>query len=133
MENENPKSESMFFGASPFVFEKAKELRKRLTDTEKLLWGYLSRQQLGVKFRRQHPLSHFIADFYCHELKFVIEVDGGIHSSRKAKDYDAMRTSLLNEYGIDVIRFNNEEVIDNLEDVVEKIIDYIERRRLQKE
>lgn len=69
----------MFYGAPPYIFEKARKLRETMTPAEQILWKYLKKRQLkGCKFRRQHPLSEFIADFYCHSLKLVIEVDGGI-------------------------------------------------------
>jgi cyclase len=71
--------ENMFYGASKLIFQKAEELRKNMTHAELLMWGILKGNQLGVKFRRQHPVSFYIVDFYCHELKLVIEVDGSIH------------------------------------------------------
>ena len=71
---------NMFYGASNLIFENAKLLRNRLTLSESLLWEYLSNKQLGVKFRRQHPISRYIADFYCHEVKLIIELDGSIHN-----------------------------------------------------
>ncbi|NQY66709.1 MAG: endonuclease domain-containing protein [Flavobacteriales bacterium] len=111
----------MHYGATSFQFEKAKELRNRETETEKLLWAKLSKKQLGVKFRRQHPLSNFIADFYCHTHKLVIELDGGVHDSEEAKEYDEMRTYLINQFGIEVIRFQNKEIINNLDIVIEDI------------
>ena len=70
----------MYFGATPAVFKKAKELRKYDTDEEKILWTKLNRNQiLGLQFRRQHPIDRFIADFYCAKIKLVVEVDGSIH------------------------------------------------------
>ena len=131
MAKEEPQLGGMYYGATPSLFEKARELRKSQTEAEKLLWKYLSGQKLNIKFRRQHPLNSFIADFYAHELRLVIEVDGGIHSGQEAKHYDAMRTKLLNEFSIDVIRFTNEEVLGSLGEVVEKIEEYMHDRRLQ--
>lgn len=70
----------MFFGASPKIFQRATELRKNMTEAERILWSALRRKQLsGKRFRRQHPIETFIVDFYCHEARLVIEVDGGIH------------------------------------------------------
>ena len=69
----------MHFGAIKPIFENAEFLRKNMTHEEKLLWGFIANNQLGYKFRRQHPIWRYIADFYCHELKLVIELDGGIH------------------------------------------------------
>ena len=70
----------MFFGASAPIFRNAEALRYSMTAAEELLWGHLKGQQLGVKFRRQHPLGIYIADFYCHKHKLVIELDGSIHN-----------------------------------------------------
>jgi len=76
----------MFYGASPLIFERAKELRKRMTETENILWNALRRKnRKGYKFRRQHPMSTYIADFYCHQLKLVIEIDGGYHLKKRLK------------------------------------------------
>lgn len=66
---------AMFYGAPPHIFEKARELRKRTTPAEQKLWEHLKKKQLkGYRFRRQHPIFNFIADFYCHSAKLVIEV-----------------------------------------------------------
>ena len=73
---------SMFYGAKPVIFERAKMMRKQMTDAELLVWEILKeKQMLGFRFRSQHPIDIFIADFYCHPLKLVIEIDGGIHKS----------------------------------------------------
>jgi len=78
-----------------------------------------------VKFRRQHPINQFIADFYCHELKLVIEVDGEIHLQKDKIEYDLMRTEVFNSYGIHVIRFKNQEVLKNSDKIVSSIQNYI--------
>jgi very-short-patch-repair endonuclease len=71
---------SMFYNAKPHIFEKANDLRKNLTEAEKILWFYLKKNKiLGFRLKAQHPIERFIADFYCHNLKLVIEIDGGIH------------------------------------------------------
>ncbi|MEP6948737.1 MAG: DUF559 domain-containing protein, partial [Ginsengibacter sp.] len=64
---------NMHFGASKTIFQYADALRKNMTITEKIIWEKLSKNQLGVKVRRQHPIEKYIADFYCHELKLIIE------------------------------------------------------------
>jgi very-short-patch-repair endonuclease len=113
---------AMFYGASPFIFEKARKLRKSMTESEQLLWQHLKKRQLnGFKFRRQHPMAKFIADFYCHSVKLVIEVDGGIHRIKDRKEYDILRTNELDQLGVTVIRFTNEEVENNIELVLKKI------------
>ena len=79
----------MYFGATPDIFKKAKELRKCCTEAENILWTKLNRNQiLGLQFRRQHPIDRFIADFYCAKIKLVIEADGSIHELPENKDYD---------------------------------------------
>ncbi|MCS4434570.1 endonuclease domain-containing protein [Aquiflexum gelatinilyticum] len=71
--------ENLFYGASPEIFRRARELRKNTTPSENSLWTLLRKKQFeGYKFRRQHPVNKFIADFYCHELRLIIELDGGI-------------------------------------------------------
>ncbi len=102
---------SMFYGAKPPIFEKAKMLRSTMTRAEKLLWDKLRNKQLtGFKFRTQHPMDIFIADFYCHQLMLVIEVDGGVHNTREQQEYDEGRTAELEAYGIKVIRFTNLQI-----------------------
>ncbi len=78
----------MFGQAHPLVFEKAKELRKNMTQAEKVLWGYLKGGINGLKFRRQHPIGVYVADFYCHHLKLIIELDGKIHDRPEVKILD---------------------------------------------
>ena len=76
----NTTERQMFYGATPLIFERANQLRKHQTESEKLLWEILkNKRMLGLRFKRQHPIDKYIADFYCHSLKLVIEVDGKIH------------------------------------------------------
>ena len=85
---------------------------------EKKIWyEILSRKQTGYKFLRQHPIGHYIPDFYCRELKLVIEIDGDSHS--KQEEYDAKRTFYFNEKGLAVIRFSNRDVLSNIEGIRE--------------
>jgi very-short-patch-repair endonuclease len=122
----------MYYGANQITFEKAKELRKNMTETEKILWQYLRKDKInGLRFRRQHPIDIFIADFYCHKAKLVIEIDGYIHNHQK--EYDIGRTEELKKYGLKVIRFTNEEVLKNIEKVVEKIDAEISEKSFKKE
>jgi very-short-patch-repair endonuclease len=112
----------MFYGASPANFENARLLRENLTHAENILWQRLNKNQLnGFKFRRQHPMKNFIADFYCHTAKLVIEVDGEIHLTEFAKEYDEGRTYELAEFGIKVVRFTNLEIETDIDNVIEKI------------
>ncbi|OWK69833.1 hypothetical protein CBW18_14565 [Pedobacter sp. AJM] len=100
----------MFYGASSIIFENAKKLRNKVTDAEKILWEHLKEKKLGVKFRRQHPISSFIADFYCHEKKLIIELDGSIHNIKEIFENDLERQAAIEAFGIKVIRFKNQEI-----------------------
>ena len=111
-----------YFGATPDVFKKAKELRRNETEAEKMLWSKLCRNQmLGLQFRRQHPINRYIVDFYCVKIKLVIEVDGNIHELPENKVYDIGRSQILNDFGITVIRFTNNQLIDDIEGTIIKI------------
>ena len=103
-------------------FIRAREMRKSMTEAEKILWSSLRGKKLnGYKFRRQHPISQYIADFYCHEKRLIIEVDGGIHMKTDIKENDENRTVELYMFGITVIRFRNDEVLNDLESVLNEI------------
>jgi very-short-patch-repair endonuclease len=113
---------NLFYSASQLITKRAIELRKNMTPVEKELWKHLKNKQiLGLRFRRQHPIDIFIADFYCHKIKLVIELDGQIHSTPENIEYDENRTAELERLGIKVIRFKNEEVLENIEEVVNQI------------
>ncbi|MBK8700269.1 MAG: N-6 DNA methylase [Saprospiraceae bacterium] len=101
----------------------ARELRKRQTAPEELLWQLLRNRQLNdLKFRRQHPLKvGFIIDFYCAEAKLGIEIDGGYHNQEEQQLHDAERTKIISEYGIRIIRFTNDQVLQNTEQVLKDI------------
>ena len=99
----------------------AKENRKNATLAEDILWENIRNKTLGVEFRRQHIIADFIADFVCLDKMLIIEIDGGYHSERKQKEDDELRTERLNELGFRVIRFSNEEVQFNIEEVLKKI------------
>ena len=97
-----------------------------MTEAEKILWEALrNRKLIGAKFRRQHPISVFILDFYCHEYKLVVEIDGGVHEDVEVKEYDKGREEELRELKLKVIRFKNEEVMENLKEVLEQIKKYL--------
>jgi cyclase len=115
------KKGGLFDGASPLIFEMAKDLRKNMTDAEKILWLYLKQHFEGFKFSRQHPFGIYIADFYCHKSKLVIEVDGKIHDDVEIKANDEARQQSIEEAGITVIRFRNEEIFKEPEMVLQKI------------
>ncbi|WP_316756948.1 endonuclease domain-containing protein [Pedobacter aquatilis] len=107
--------DELFKGANHKLFEFSKVLRKTQTDAEGIVWRSLrNRNILGFKFRRQHPLDKYIADFYSHEAKLIIEIDGGIHNQVDNIEYDKNRSYELEELGIKVLRFTNEEVNESL-------------------
>ena len=100
--------------------ERARELRRNMTPAEKILWEKLRHNQLnGLQFRRQQIINPFIVDFYCHKATLVVEVDGDIHDLQHEED--AQREKALRELGLKIIRFRNDEVLNNLRTVVEKI------------
>jgi very-short-patch-repair endonuclease len=117
---------SMYYGANPATMRVAARLRKNLTLGEFLLWKKLrDRKIFKTKFRRQHPVNNFIVDFYCHEYKLVIEVDGDYHNDEDQIKYDLDRTSDLINFGLKVIRFTNHEIINNVDHVIEEILNFI--------
>ncbi len=115
----------MFFEAEPIIFEYAKKLRNNPTKAEQYLWNYLNKNQLGIKFRRQHPISKYITDFYCHKLRLVIEIDGDYHTDAEQMKYDRFRSNELEEFEIKVIRFSNKQVLNDVEFVLEQLKDEI--------
>jgi len=116
----------MFYGAKPKLFLFARKMRKFNTTAEGQLWKELKKyRDHGFIFRRQHPIDIYIADFYCHALKLVIEVDGGIHETPDISEHDIGRSAELDRFGITVIRFKNEEVISDINEVLKKIDEFI--------
>ena len=115
----------MFFGATPAIFENAKNLRNNMTPAEIRLWDYLKNWPLGFKFRRQHPAGSFILDFYCHRLKLVIEIDGGINKATVVKERDIERQKFLESEGLVFLRFTNDQVESQFEIVVSAIEQYM--------
>jgi very-short-patch-repair endonuclease len=119
--------EKLHYGAKASTQEYARELRLRTTKAEQKLWFLLRNRKLkGKKFRRQHAIANYVADFYCNESKLVIELDGNFHTVEETKEYDKSRTNLLNELGIIVLRFWNEEVIKDPGKVIKKISEYLQ-------
>jgi len=102
----------------------ARENRNHPTAAESLLWERLRNGSLGKKFNRQHIIGPFIVDFVCLEIKLIIEVDGGYHSEPKQAFSDEERTAELNKLGFWVIRFDNEEIIHNIDQVIQNICKY---------
>ena len=99
-----------------------KELRSNLTPAEAVMWTALQKKQLeGRKFRRQHSIGKYIVDFYCPAEKLVIELDGAEHYTLEGSDYDGKRDSYISSFGIKVLRYENMDIYNNLEAVLEDI------------
>lgn len=111
----------------PHLKLRARELRKNSTYTEIILWQSIKKKQLGVEFHRQVPIDYFIVDFYCHELKLAIEVDGNIHDVEENKIKDEIRQDKLEDLGVRFLRFRDTDVLNDLEGVLEFIKEQIER------
>lgn len=108
-------------------------LRKNQTDAERKLWSLLRNRQLAkVKFRRQFPIDRYILDFYSPEYKLGIEADGGQHFSDKGKVKDVLRTTKLDEYGIQILRFSDLDILKNIEGVYEVILNTVESIKREK-
>lgn len=106
---------------------RARRLRRRQTEAEKLLWYHLRNKRLvGYKFRRQHPIETYIVDFFCDAARLVIEIDGGGHTEPSQRAYDNERTSRLEELGLRVMRFWNDDVLTNTNQVLEVILEDLE-------
>jgi very-short-patch-repair endonuclease len=105
---------------SPRVY--ARSLRKRMTDAELILWARLRRNAMdGHRFRRQHPIGPYIADFVCLPIRLVVEVDGATHSSDDERKHDARRDAWLRHRGFRMLRFGNREIYGNLDGVLDTI------------
>jgi very-short-patch-repair endonuclease len=106
----------------------AKTLRKRQTAAEERMWKILRNRNFeGFKFRRQHPLNKYIADFYCHKLKLVIELDGNVHELESVKIKDEIREEAIKAFGIEIIRFENDDIFNNSWIIDKKIFAFINK------
>ena len=121
----------------PEIKKIAGRLRKQPTESERILWQHLRKRQIGgYRFLRQHPLYYehnnndhffFVPDFYCPEIKLIIELDGGVHLRQKERDEN--RDKILESRGFKILRINNEDLL-NIEIIKEKILNFIERECL---
>ena len=119
-----------YFGAGPATLRIAAQLRANMTKAEKVLWESLRNKKCcNQKFRRQHPIGDFIVDFFCYDAMLAIELDGAVHYDDYQKERDHERTKILQELGIEVIRFKNREVIENIEEVLQ----FIEKAILERD
>jgi len=113
---------NMFFGAKAELFPLALQMRKNPTEVERAMWNILRKfRHSGIPFRRQHPIEFYITDFYCHNLRLVIEVDGEVHAKKEIQSHDEGRTGELERFGIKVLRFKNSQFLNESDLVVEKI------------
>ncbi len=113
---------------NPKLKEFARQLRNHSTKSEIKLWKYLkSKQMRGYAFHRQKPLLNFIADFYCYELQLVIELDGYTHQFQETIIKDTIKEKELKKVGLSVLRFEDNEVMNDLENVLRVIENYIDR------
>ncbi len=116
------------------LLQACRELRRNATDAERLMWELVRDRRLGgAKFRRQHSIGRFILDFYCHEVRLAIELDGGGHDEQQQKQYDEQRTKDLEIEGVKVLRFWNHDVLENTEAVLETIWDSLTPALSQRE
>jgi len=120
MSDKNPyKKGGMFEGASFLLFEKAKQLRNKMTGAEEVLWIHLKKGVSGHKFRRQHPIGNYIVDFFCYKVKLIVEIVG--YNNDDIKKNDIIRQNDLEKLGYTIIRFTNIEVNKQVEKILDRI------------
>lgn len=110
---------------NPDLKELARDLRKNMTHAEVLLWQKVRRKSLGYQFHRQVPMLEYIIDFYCHELKLAIEVDGGLHDHPEVSVNDLERQKQIESYGVHFLRFDNKEIKRDIDSVFQVIENWI--------
>ena len=108
------------------AYQRVRNLRNNMTKAEWKLWGNIRNKQLDIRFRRQHPIGNYIVDFIALKIGLVIEIDGAQHRESKIEEKDKIHTLYLEELGLKVIRFNNYEVLTNIDGVIAEIIMIIE-------
>ncbi|MBI3500363.1 MAG: DUF559 domain-containing protein [Bacteroidetes bacterium] len=114
---------------NPKLKEYARNMRNKSTQAEIKLWMYVKGKQIkGYDFHRQKPIDEYILDFFCHELMLGIEVDGYTHTTEEVQKKDAEKEKRLNELGISVLRFTDEEVLTGIDNVILAIEKYIEQK-----
>jgi very-short-patch-repair endonuclease len=112
--------------ASQELIARARQLRREATTAESLLWELLrDRRLLGRKFRRQHPIGQFIADFFCDDARLIIEIDGAVHREPTQQERDRLREEILREHGFAILRFTNDQILDRTEQVLQEIAAYV--------
>lgn len=106
--------------------EKRRLLRKKSTSEEKIVWDYIRGKSSGLKWRRQVSIGNYIADFYCYEIRTVLEIDGNHHYEQKNLEYDTLRTIFFNSLDIQVVRITNEQARNphTLSTIVERVASF---------
>jgi very-short-patch-repair endonuclease len=105
------------------IIDVTRKLRKNATPAERLLWQHLRNRKLGgLKFGRQHPFGRYVADFYCAELKLIVEIEGGIHDEAGQQEHDRVRFEELELRGLRILRFSNSELLQNTRRVLQQIV-----------
>ena len=108
---------------------KRKTLRKNLSEPEKKFWQVTRGKQLGIKFRRQQGIGDYIADFYSAECQLVIEIDGDSHFGDKAIAHDLRRNYFMQDHGLRVLRFTNQEIMQELDGVLMRVVEVIKEQK----
>ncbi len=118
-----------------YIVRLARQLRRRQTSHEEALWTCLRNRRLGnSKFRRQHPLGRYIPDFYCHEAGLAVELEGDVHDQAGQREYDAVRRETIDQMGVRLLVFRNDEVTQDLEGVLARILEALtSKQRGQKD
>ncbi len=108
------------------VKQLAVELRKNQTIAEQIIWSKIRNKKLGgFRFTRQYSIGRYIADFYCSKANKIVEIDGKVHEERDRKEYDKIREEVIKTHGIKIIRFTNDEIVSNLEEVLRRLLEIL--------
>jgi very-short-patch-repair endonuclease len=117
-----------FLRNDPALKQRRRELRRNQTGVEKTFWSHVRNKQFyGIRFVRQYSIGPYILDFYCPSVKLAIELDGGQHNQKESIEYDAARTEYLKARGIDEVRFWNHEVLLDIDSILAKIVEIMNR------
>jgi very-short-patch-repair endonuclease len=105
--------------------EKRRNLRKKQTPEELIFWSHIKSRRLGgFKFRRQYSINKYIADFYCPELQFVVEIDGGQHYEKENMEKDRLRSEYFTDLGLNIKRYTNVDIKNNLSGTLDDLLEY---------
>jgi very-short-patch-repair endonuclease len=111
--------------------EKRRELRKNQTPEELIFWAHVKNRKFhGYKFRRQYSIGNYVVDFYCPELKLVVEIDGGQHYEENRIEHDKFRTKFFNDAGMKVRRYTNLDIKNNLESALDDLLDFCNNNKI---